>query len=251
MNRRNFFKKATLAGAGAMLIPEILKAAIPENNGRTAESLDLEEGTVILFQGDSITDAGRNREEQDIPNKQSMLGNGYAMFAAAQILAGNGGKNLQIYNRGISGNKVYQLSNRWEKDCLNLNPGILSILIGVNDYWHKKKNSYDGDLAKYNADYRDLITQTKLHSPSIKIVICEPFIIAGGTALDETWESEFAIYRNAAKQVAEDFNTKFVPFQNVFNEALKKAPAAYWGADGVHPSMAGAQLMAQAWLKSI
>ena len=251
MDRRNFFKKATLASAGAVLIPEIINAAIPENKDISAISANIKkEGSVILFQGDSITDAGRKREDENTPNKQSMLGNGYALFTSARLLADNGGKNLQIYNRGISGNKVYQLRERWEKDCLNLNPDVLSILIGVNDYWHKKNNNYEGDLAKYNADYRDLIAYTKKHLPAVKIIICEPFIIAGGTALDETWESEFSGYRNVAKQIAKDYNTSFVPFQKIFNEALKKAPAAYWGADGVHPSMAGAQLMAQAWLKS-
>jgi len=252
MNRRNFFKKATLASAGVVLIPEILNAAIPDSKDISEVSVNIEKkGAVILFQGDSITDAERKRGDENIPNKQSMLGNGYVMFASAQLLADNGGKNLQIYNRGISGNKVYQLRERWENDCLALKPDVLSILIGVNDYWHKKNNKYEGDLAKYDADYRDLIAYTKKQLPVVEIIICEPFIIAGGTALDKTWESEFSKYRNVAKQIANDYNTKFVPFQKVFNEALKKAPAAYWGADGVHPSMAGAQLMAQAWLKSI
>jgi lysophospholipase L1-like esterase len=82
-------------------------------------------------------------------------------------------------------------------------------------------------------------------------VLCEPFIIAGGTALDETWEIDFAGYREAARQIARDLNLILVPFQKVFNEALKKAPAAYWGKDGVHPSLAGAELMSQAWLKAV
>ena len=112
-----------------------------------------------------------------------------------------------------------------------------------------KKATLAGVGAVYDADYRDLITYTQKHLPSTKIVICEPFIIAGGTALDETWEGEFSGYRNVAKQIAKDYNTKFIPFQKIFNTALKKAPAAYWGADGVHLSMAGAQLMAQAWLR--
>ena len=79
----------------------------------------------------------------------------------------------------------------------------------------------------------------------------EPFIIRGGTALDDTWESGFAPYRNIAKKIASDNGLIFVPLQSVFNEAIKHAPAAYWGNDGVHPSIAGAQLMAQAWLKAV
>ena len=211
---------------------------------------NLSKGDIILFQGDSITDAGRSRSDTG-PNTQPSFGTGYALFASAYILANNPDKELNLYNRGISGNKVFQLAERWEKDCLELKPDILSILIGVNDFWHTKTGSYSGTVETYSTDYRRLISQTKTASPKIKIVILEPFIIHGGTALDNTWESGFAPYRNAAKKIAEDNNLIFVPLQSVFNEALKRAPAAYWGRDGVHPSIAGAQLMAQAWLKAV
>jgi lysophospholipase L1-like esterase len=250
MNRRNFFKKTVIAGTGAILIPEIVNAAMPETNSEKAFT-ELKKGTVILFQGDSITDTGRKREEENNANAHSMLGNGYVMLTTASLLANHPLQTLKVYNRGISGNKVFQLQERWKKDCLNLKPDILSILIGVNDYWHMKSGNYDGTLAKYDADLRNLIASTKRDLPDVKIVLCEPFILAGGTALDETWEAEFAGYRDAAKQIAKDFNLIFVPFQNVFNEALKKAPVDYWGKDGVHPSLAGAELMSQAWLKAV
>ncbi|MDR1371319.1 MAG: SGNH/GDSL hydrolase family protein [Dysgonamonadaceae bacterium] len=250
MNRRNFFKKTVIAGTGAILIPEIVNAAIPGTNSENAFA-GLKKDAVILFQGDSITDTGRKREDENNANAQSMLGNGYVMLTAASLLANNPLESLKIYNRGISGNKVFQLQERWEKDCLSLQPDILSILIGVNDYWHMKGGKYEGDIAKYNADLRDLISSTKKELPGTKIVLCEPFILAGGAALDSTWESEFAGYRDAAKQIARDFNLIFVPFQKVFNEALKKAPVDYWGRDGVHPSLAGAELMSQAWLKAV
>ncbi len=250
MNRRNFFKKTAIAGVGAIVLPEIVNAAIPGTSSENALA-GLKKDTVILFQGDSITDAGRKRDVENDANSQAMLGNGYAMLTAANLLSTNPLQSLKIYNRGISGNKVFQLQERWVKDCLNLKPEVLSILIGVNDYWHKKNGKYEGDLAKYDADLRDLIVSTKKELPGVKIVLCEPFILAGGTALDSSWESEFSGYRNAAHQIARDFELIFVPFQKVFNEALKKAPAEYWGKDGVHPSLAGAQLMAQAWLKAV
>lgn len=252
MDRRNFFRKTALTGIGAITFSEILQAAIPEagSNIKKLKSGIPDKG-VILFQGDSITDAGRKRDDQDIPNKQSMLGSGYAFLTAAELLCRFPEKELNIYNRGISGNKVYQLQERWQNDCLDIKPDILSILIGVNDYWHLKNGNYDGDLEKYDRDYRKLISDTIKALPDIQIVICEPFILAGGKALDETWEGEFDGYRKIAGQIAKDFNTKFVPFQSVFNEALKKAPAKYWGGDGVHPSLAGAQLMAQAWLRVV
>ena len=252
MNRRNFFQKTAAVGITAISIPEIVKAAMPEANQKaSADRYDLKNEETILFQGDSITDCGRDRKKEDTPNDQSQIGKGYALFSAANILANYPDKNLHIYNRGISGNKVFQLAERWEKDCLNLQPDYLSILIGVNDFWHMKAKEYDGTVETYERDYRSLIEKTRKALPDIKIIICEPFIIHGGNALDETWEPNFAVYREAAKRIAKEFKFTFVPFQSVFNEALKQAPAAYWGADGVHPSMAGAQLMAQAWIKAV
>jgi lysophospholipase L1-like esterase len=252
MNRRNFFKKSVLAGGAALLIPKIVNAAMPEyTSSNKLQRRYFSKDETILFQGDSITDRGRKRDEEDKPNNQSMLGSGYPLFIAADILANQADLNLKIYNRGISGNKVFQLADRWDKDCLSLQPDVLSILIGVNDYWHTKTGKYDGTIETYETDYRNLLTRTKKELPNVKIIICEPFLIHGGTALDETWEPDFVKYRQVAKKLAHEFDSTFVPFQSVFNEALKEAPAAYWGSDGVHPSMAGAQLMAQAWLKTV
>ena len=252
MDRRSFFKKSALAGVATLSIPEILKAAMPGVSSLDNEDSSLlSKGDVILFQGDSITDGGRNRNREDEPNLPAQLGGGYVLYAAAHILANNAGKELKNYNRGISGNKVFQLAERWEKDCIALKPNLLSILIGVNDFWHIKTNAYTGTIVDYEADYRKLLERTLTALPGIRIAICEPFIIHGGRALDNTWDRNFTPYREAAKALASSFNLTFVPFQSVFNEALKKAPAAYWGADGVHPSMAGAQLMAQAWIKAV
>jgi lysophospholipase L1-like esterase len=251
MDRRNFFKKTAVAGAASLLIPEIVNAAMPANvSSNNANWHTLSKGETILLQGDSITDCGRSREEENKANNQSQLGYGYPLFIASSILANHAGEDLKIYNRGISGHKVFQLAERWDKDCIDLHPDLLSILIGVNDFWHGKTGDYKGTVVTYETDYRALIERTKKHLPETKIVICEPFIIHGGSALDDTWEPNFAAYRKVAKAIAHDFELTFVPFQSVFNEALKKAPASYWGPDGVHPSLAGAQLMAQAWLKA-
>jgi lysophospholipase L1-like esterase len=250
MNRRNFIKTTAAAGATSLLIPEIVCAAMPEMYESSANSGDsFSSGCTILFQGDSITDAGRDRSAENKPSEWAMLGRGYALFASAALMAKCPDKNLKIYNRGISGDRVQQLVNRWDTDCVSLNPSILSILIGVNDYWRTKDSSYQGNIESYLTDYRKLLTYTKAKLPDTKIIICEPFIIHGGTALDASWEPVFAGYRSVAGMMAEEFQTGFVPFQKIFNKALEKAPASYWGADGVHPSMAGAQLMAEAWVK--
>jgi len=251
MNRRNFLRKTVATGVSTLFLSKIVNAAMPEFvPANAALHYNLLKGDIILFQGDSITDAGRNRNDA-APNTQSSFGTGYALFTASSILANNPDKELSLYNRGISGNKVFQLAERWDKDCLELQPNILSILIGVNDFWHAKTAGYTGTVETYTNDYQILISQTKNALPNIKIVILEPFIIQGGTALGDTWKDDFAPYRSAAKKIATDNNLIFVPLQSVFNEALKQAPANYWGKDGVHPSMAGAQLIAQAWLKTV
>jgi lysophospholipase L1-like esterase len=157
----------------------------------------------------------------------------------------------QIYNRGISGNKVFQLADRWEKDCLELKPDVLSILIGVNDFWHMRNGQYDGTVKIYESDFRKLLSNTKSALPNIQLVICQPFVLPGTTAVDETWLEPFAPYQAAAEKICKEFDAVWVPFQKVFDEALNHAPASWWAPDGVHPSMAGAYLMAAAWLKAV
>ena len=251
LSRRNFFKRSAVQAAGIASIPMILSATFPEDDKKKKDKFTIfpQKGTV-LFQGDSITDAGRNRERQ-YSNDASSFGTGYALMAGAGLLKKLPEKSLQIYNRGISGNKVFQLRDRWNEDCLELKPDVLSILIGVNDYWHKRNGEYNGTVEIYENDYRALLKRTKEALPDVKLVICEPFSLTGGSAIGEGWQDEFAPYRKAATKLAKEFDTLYVPYQEIFDEAMKHAPATYWSVDGVHPSMAGAQLMASAWLKVV
>ena len=168
---------------------------------------------------------------------------------ATQLLGTMPVKNLRIYNRGISGHKVFQLADRWDDDCLQLRPDVLSILIGVNDFWHTLSSGYTGTVQTYETDFRKLLERTKKELPATRLIICEPFAVAGGTAITDKWK-DFEGYRIAAKKLAGEFGASFVPFQTVFDEALKLAPASYWCPDGVHPSLAGAYLMKEAWLKT-
>lgn len=241
-NRRTFLKHSTLASA-ALLAGSALAGA------QAFYQPPSEGNLTILFQGDSITDAGRDRG-QYYANNLNGLGKGYAYQIAAELLGENPAADMRIYNRGISGHKVFQLADRWEDDCLNLRPDVLSILIGVNDFWHMLNGRYDGTVAIYDKDYRQLLERTQEALPDVKLIICEPFVVHGGTAVaDKRWQTEFPLYRDAARRIAEDFEAAFVPFQYVFDEALKQAPAAYWCPDGVHPSIAGAHLMKKAWLE--
>jgi len=251
LSRRSFFTKSAVGAAALVTIPAIVSASIAPEKKKSHNKFSIfGNGNTILFQGDSITDAGREKEKE-LANNARSFGQGYAFLAASALLNALPEKNLAIYNRGISGNKVYQLAERWQKDCLDLKPDVLSILIGVNDYWHKRNGKYDGTVEIYENDYRKLIQSTKEKLPNIKLVVCEPFYVLNTSAVDDTWAAPMKEYQEAAKKIAIEFNTLWVPFQQVFNEAVKHAPATYWTGDGVHPGMPGAQLMAEAWLRVV
>jgi lysophospholipase L1-like esterase len=251
LNRRNFFSLSASGTIGLAAIPSILSAAMP-SSGKKEEGIlsSLQTGDVILFQGDSITDAGRDKTNEQANNPGS-FGSGYAYLAAANILNTMASEQPVIYNRGISGNKVYQLADRWQKDCLDIKPKVLSILIGVNDFWHMIDGKYDGTVEKYENDYRQLLVRTKEMLPEVKLIICEPFAVLGCSAVTKKWYPAFNTYRATAKKLAGEFDAVFIPFQAIFDEAQKQVPGKYWTGDGVHPSMAGNSLMAEAWLKAV
>lgn len=248
-SRRSFFKSAGLGAAALTGMPLLAHSCAPGAESSNIHDF-FSEGEVILFQGDSITDAGRNKQ-QELPNNPWSFGVGYANHIGSWLLEEMPGKDLTIYNRGISGNKVYQLADRWEKDCLDLEPDVLSILIGVNDYWHFRNGDYAGTPEIYENDYRKLLTRTLEALPDLKLVICQPFILTGTTAVDESWVEPFSAYQAIAKKMADEFSAIWVPFQEAFDRAVELAPPGYWAGDGVHPSMAGAQLMAKTWLEAL
>jgi lysophospholipase L1-like esterase len=250
-DRRVFLKtSATVLGAaGLAAFAPVSSDAADKRHSAPARRL-IARNDVVLLQGDSITDMGRSRQTEAMSNDQSALGPGYAWLAAAALLTNRPEDQLKFFNRGISGNKVFQLADRWQADCLDLKPNVLSILIGVNDYWHTLTNNYQGTVEIYERDYRALLERTLKALPKVKIVVCEPFSMRLGS-IDEKWCSGFAPYRAAARRVAESCHATFIPFQAVFDEAVKYAPAQYWSNDGVHPSPTGAALMACTWLKTV
>lgn len=247
-SRRNFLRNTSLAGLAGISIPQIVSAAFSAD--AKVKKIKLNKDSVILFQGDSITDAGRKKDDAGY-STPGVLGTGYAMLAGAEMLLKNPGQNLKIYNRGISGNKVYQLAERWEKDCLSIKPDVLSILIGVNDFWHMLNGNYAGTLQTYKDDLTILLNHTMEKLPEVKLIMGEPFAVTGIKAVDAKWYPAFNDYRAAAKEIAAKFNATFIPYQSVFDKAQQSAPGVYWTHDGVHPTLAGARLMAEAWLATV
>lgn len=246
-NRRKFVQVTAMGALASLSIPDIVSAAIVPVKGK---KINLENDNVILFQGDSITDWGRDKNNSN-PNDFDALGHGYPLLAASRLLQDHPGKNLRVYNKGISGNKVYQLAERWDEDCISLKPNVLSILVGVNDYWHTLTNGYTGTIETYRNDFKKLLDRTKQALPDVKLIIGEPFAVKGVRAVDDKWYPAFDGFRQAAKEIADQYDAAFIPYQSIYDKATESAPGSYWTGDGVHPTLAGAGLMAHAWLETI
>ncbi len=236
MSRRDFVTAAATAAAASQLPIGAVTNQAPAN------------GTVVLFQGDSITDAGRNRASTDA-NSAGALGSGYPLLVASAVLAARPGGALRFYNRGISGNKVPDLQQRWTTDTIDLKPDVLSILIGVNDFWHKLDHGYNGTVQDYEQQYNALLDATREALPRVHLIVLEPFVLRTG-AVDARWFPEFDQRRAAAARVAARTRATFVPLQTVFNQQTRATPPEYWASDGVHPTPAGHAVIAEQWRRA-
>lgn len=199
----------------------------------------------ILFQGDSITDAMRNRESED------WKGEGYPTLVTAK-LGYDCPNEYEFINRGVSGNRVVDLLARVKYDMINLKPDYMSILIGVNDVWHELDAQNGISAERYEQIYTMLLEEVLESLPNLKIMILEPFVLKGAATTEhwETFSDEVSKRAAAAKRIAEKFGLSFIPLQEKFNEAEKLAPASYWLRDGVHPTHAGHELITREWLKT-
>ncbi len=195
-----------------------------------------------LFQGDSITDAGRG----DYENPGDM-GCGYPRLLEAELTFED--KSAQVLNCGISGNRVVDLLARWRKDALNLKPDVLTILIGVNDVWHEFGGHNGVREELFEKVYRLLLEETLRALPDVKIILMGAYVIHGPST-DGDWEvfdSEVRARREVTRRLAEEFHLGFVDLQKAFDDACQKALAAHWSGDGVHPTAAGHMLIARTW----
>jgi lysophospholipase L1-like esterase len=205
---------------------------------------------VFLFQGDSITDGNRGRTAD--PNH--IMGHGYAFSIASRLGADYPEKNLTFYNRGISGNKVTDLEARWQKDALDLKPDVLSVLVGINDSASVVFNRQPVvSVAKYEEVYTSLLDRTKELFPEILFVLCNPFCLPVGKVKDNlvAYKADLEQRQTIVKNLSQKYNAVFVDFQEVFDKACKRGAPEYWIWDGVHPTVAGHELMAREWMKQV
>jgi len=208
--------------------------------------MNIEQNQVFLFQGDSITDCERNRASQDKANDVGALGSGYAGQLAGALLAEYPQLGLRMFNRGIGGNRVVDLYARWKSDGVNLQPDWISILIGVNDTWHEFGSRNGVELDRFEQVYRMLLEYTRARLPGVRIVLCEPFVLPCGVVTAK-WRDDIRGRQRIVTRLSDEFRAARVPFQEMFDKALKEAPPQYWAADGVHPSPAGHARMVHFW----
>ncbi len=198
---------------------------------------------VVLFQGDSITDAGRAKD------KPQELGGGYAAIAASHLMCDNA--DIVCYNRGISGNRIVDVYARMKKDIVNLKPDVMSLLIGVNDIWHDYSETPNGvDVVKFEKIYRLLLDELRAEFPNLKLMILGAYLVKGSATEEiyDTFRHEVELRADAARRIAADYGAVYVPLQDKFDAAVAAAPDTVWTRDGVHPYGAGCALIARAWL---
>ena len=204
----------------------------------------------ILFQGDSITDAGRNRQAPE------SMGIGYANMAAGWLGAEYPGEYLCL-NRGIGGNRITDLYARIREDLINLKPDVVSILIGVNDVWSDVCDAKGTCPEKFERVYRMILEEIKTELPNTKILLMGPYVLEGkGTCNTEEFPHRWEFMRDGVaaldkivQRIAKDMDVAYVSVQDAFDEALKKAPVEHWVYEGVHPLPAGYEVIKRQWLK--
>lgn len=202
------------------------------------------ESDLLLFVGDSITDAGRNEYHR------ANLGQGYVSMISGQLLNSQVKQGLKIVNRGVGGNTLEDLNGRWEKDCLALNPDIVSILIGINDIGTRFKNELPFDVnntLKFKNLYQKMIDKLKFQNS--RIILMEPFLLPSELKREQ-WVEYVEMMQNVIRELASQNNLTFIPLQEIlYNTGEKIGFEKITGTDGVHPTNLGHALIANQWLR--
>ena len=207
---------------------------------------------LILFQGDSITDVGRARDNNE------NVGRGYPHLLKAALNLREPQK-YAIINKGISGNRIVDVYARIKADIINQAPDFMSLLIGVNDVWHEFSYKNGVDEAKFEKIYSMLIEEIREALPDIKILVMEPFALPAsatqgelpdGSSKYDAFRAETEKRAAAAKRVAEKYSLRFLPLQKLLDDAAASTTPEYWLSDGVHPTEAGHALIAREWLNA-
>lgn len=181
----------------------------------------------ILFQGDSITDAGRDRSDHH------NLGNGYPLYAARYIEEENPGIDFEFINLGISGDKTSDLVNRLQSDFIDIQPDLVSIHIGVNDTWHRAENREWLDNEIFEANYRRILSEIK-EKTKAKILMIEQFLLPSDDK--DYFREDINPKIDIVRALAREFADYYIPLDGLMAQACVEKDSLYWSADAVHPN---------------
>ena len=198
----------------------------------------------LLFQGDSITDAGRDKRNY------YDLGNGYPKYAAELLKNSNPEITFDFINLGISGNRTGQLFDRLYTDAISLQPDVISILIGINDIWHRGPASYVATTdEQIELNYREILKNLKAKT-NAKIVMLSPYVL---DAEDKApIKNELATVLPIIRKLADEFADVYIPLDEIFEDAMATQPAPlYYSADGVHPNENGAKFIGECYARAV
>lgn len=208
----------------------------------------------ILFQGDSITDAGRERTHL-LDNYN--LGSGYVTMVAATLTMKR--NDIVVHNRGISGNRTEQIAQRWKEDTLSIDYDVLSLLCGINDIGFDLRMGVPGTRDIIEPLYDKIVYEAKEKNPDAPIILMTPFVFKryrndptfGSDIFDnyDLWHERTVIAGEMVKDIAQKYNTELIPLFDIFKEEMKTRPAEEFSPDCVHPTALGHAIIAREWLK--
>ncbi len=195
----------------------------------------------MLFQGDSITDAGRDRS--DCHNLA-----GYPAIVAEKLRKLYPQEEFEFIDLGISGDRSAELVKRYENDFRAVNPDIVSIMIGINDVWH-----FFADPAKYvGADGFEnnmLYVLKRLKSDTdAKIIMLEPYLLPA--ADKRCFKMDLCAIIERYRALAVEFADEYVPLDGLFAKETVNTPWQVFSDDGVHPSLKGERFIADLYVEA-
>ncbi len=178
----------------------------------------------ILFQGDSITEWHRDVNDPD------SIGDGYVAFAIDNLKKQFPEMDFQFFNRGISGNRTRELLQRWQKDTIDIQPDIMTLMIGVNDTWRRYDMDDPTPVEEYEQNLRTLLDDVKANT-NAKLLMIEPFL---AHADNDLWREDFYEKVNAYRRVAKEYADAYLPMDGLYAMMCVEKEPTHWSADGVH-----------------
>lgn len=192
----------------------------------------------ILFQGDSITDGNRYKDEASRWDLNHQIGHSWAYMVTGKLM-GEYPRRYACVNRGVSGDNVLKLRDRWQRDAVDERPDVMLLLTGVNDCSAMVR----GELTEedYGRIYRELLRDVKAASPDARFILLEPFLFSEDAEKVRIMDG----LRASVRAIASETGSVFVPLQEEFSRRAREDGEKYWLWDGVHPTEAGHWVIAR------